>query len=173
MIECISIFQNSSTDSTESLGVAIMKSRGFFFEAHWYWIGAGALFGFIFLFNFCFIVALTYLNRRYLYLLCIETTKILELSVLRFVQNVQPLTSLKLLYQKSLKMTKQEERLSYHHLEKAQSTKLHLQVIKLIAFVCLCSCHLVESFIWLTNFKLNMQRGERKLGEAFHPHPHL
>ncbi|KAJ9692524.1 hypothetical protein PVL29_011532 [Vitis rotundifolia] len=54
--------KNSSTDSTESLGVAVLKSRGFFTEAYWYWIGAGALLGFIFVFNFCYTVALTYLN---------------------------------------------------------------------------------------------------------------
>lgn len=143
----LSLFQNSSTNSTESLGVAVLKSRGFFTEAHWYWIGAGALLGFMFLFNFCYIVALTYLNRLYLYLLCIETSKTLEISILRFLQTVQHLTSHKLLYQKSLKMLRQEERLSYRRLEKAQSAKLHLQVIKLIAFACQCSCHLTTCFI--------------------------
>ncbi|RVW58199.1 Pleiotropic drug resistance protein 1 [Vitis vinifera] len=30
------------------LGVTVLKSRGFFTDAHWYWIGAGALLGFIF-----------------------------------------------------------------------------------------------------------------------------
>ncbi|RVW28719.1 Pleiotropic drug resistance protein 1 [Vitis vinifera] len=54
--------KNSSTNSTESLGVAVLKSRGFFTEAYWYWIGAGALLGFILVFNFCYTVALTYLN---------------------------------------------------------------------------------------------------------------
>ncbi|RVW77075.1 Pleiotropic drug resistance protein 1 [Vitis vinifera] len=54
--------KNASTNSTESLGVAVLKARGFFTEAHWYWIGAGALLGFIFVFNFCYTVALTYLN---------------------------------------------------------------------------------------------------------------
>ena len=97
MIECISIFQNASTNSTESLGVAVLKARGFFTEAHWYWIGAGALLGFIFVFNFCYTVALTYLNREYLYRLCIETPKLLEVSVLRFLQIVQHLRSLELL----------------------------------------------------------------------------
>ena len=97
MIECISIFQNSSTDSTESLGVAVLKSRGFFTEAYWYWIGAGALLGFILVFNFCYTVALTYLNGGYPYILCVEYPKILEISVLRFVQIVQHLRSLKLL----------------------------------------------------------------------------
>ncbi|GMN21500.1 hypothetical protein TIFTF001_045511 [Ficus carica] len=49
-------------NSTEPLGVAIMKSRGFFPHAYWYWIGIGALFGFVLLFNICFTLALTYLN---------------------------------------------------------------------------------------------------------------
>ncbi|KAL3726503.1 hypothetical protein ACJRO7_031405 [Eucalyptus globulus] len=51
---------NSSTN--ESLGIQVLKSRGFFTEAHWYWIGVGALFGFIILFNFGFSVALALLN---------------------------------------------------------------------------------------------------------------
>ncbi|KAL6334259.1 hypothetical protein AAG906_014657 [Vitis piasezkii] len=54
--------KNASTTSTESLGVTVLKSRGFFTEAHWCWIGAGALLGFIFVFNFFYTVALTYLN---------------------------------------------------------------------------------------------------------------
>ncbi|XP_028553207.1 ABC transporter G family member 35 isoform X1 [Dendrobium catenatum] len=48
--------------STESLGVTILKSRGTFTEAKWYWIGFGALIGFIFLFNFLFTVALTFVK---------------------------------------------------------------------------------------------------------------
>lgn len=70
MIEHISIFfQNYSSDSTEPLGVAVLKARGFFAEANWYWIGAGALLGFVLVFNFCYTVALTFLNREYLYVL--------------------------------------------------------------------------------------------------------
>ncbi|KAL2243421.1 pleiotropic drug resistance protein 1 [Sesamum indicum] len=49
-------------NTTESLGVAVMKARGFLPEAQMYWIGVGALFGFTILFNIGFIVALTYLN---------------------------------------------------------------------------------------------------------------
>ncbi|XP_059644555.1 pleiotropic drug resistance protein 1 isoform X2 [Cornus florida] len=49
-------------NSTESLGVKVMKSRGVFPEANWYWIGVGALTGYVFLFNFLFTVALTYLD---------------------------------------------------------------------------------------------------------------
>ncbi|CAK7353518.1 unnamed protein product [Dovyalis caffra] len=49
-------------NSTESLGVTFLKSRGIFLEAHWYWIGVGALIGFALLFNFLFTLALKYLN---------------------------------------------------------------------------------------------------------------
>ncbi|GMQ08798.1 hypothetical protein CsSME_00052377 [Camellia sinensis var. sinensis] len=49
-------------NETESLGVVVLKSRGFFPDAYWYWLGVGALLGFLFLFNFCFTLALTYLN---------------------------------------------------------------------------------------------------------------
>ncbi|KAI7985487.1 Pleiotropic drug resistance protein 1 [Camellia lanceoleosa] len=49
-------------NETESLGVVVLKSRGFFPDAYWYWLGVGALLGFVFLFNFCFTLALTYLN---------------------------------------------------------------------------------------------------------------
>ncbi|XP_044495069.1 pleiotropic drug resistance protein 1-like isoform X1 [Mangifera indica] len=49
-------------NSTETLGVAVLKSKGFFSDAYWYWIGVGALIGFTLLFNLGNIVALTYLN---------------------------------------------------------------------------------------------------------------
>ncbi|KAK3219625.1 hypothetical protein Dsin_013595 [Dipteronia sinensis] len=55
-------------NSTETLGVAVLKSRGFFTEAYWYWLGVGAMIGFTLLFNFGFTLALTYLNHVYLYL---------------------------------------------------------------------------------------------------------
>ncbi|CAK9176321.1 unnamed protein product [Ilex paraguariensis] len=49
-------------NSTEPLGVTVLKSRAIFPEARWYWIGVGALIGYVFLFNFLFLLALTYLN---------------------------------------------------------------------------------------------------------------
>lgn len=49
-------------NSTETLGVAVLKSRGLFTEAKWYWICVGALVGYIFLFNIFNVLALTYLN---------------------------------------------------------------------------------------------------------------
>ncbi|KAM0897411.1 hypothetical protein ACQ4PT_022583 [Festuca glaucescens] len=51
-----------STASNETLGVQILKSRGVFPEARWYWIGLGALLGFTLLFNALFTLALTYLK---------------------------------------------------------------------------------------------------------------
>ncbi|OAY36808.1 pleiotropic drug resistance protein 1 isoform X2 [Manihot esculenta] len=50
-------------NSTEPLGVQVLKSRGFFTEAYWYWLGLGALCGFTILFNFLYTIALTYLNE--------------------------------------------------------------------------------------------------------------
>nr|XP_011459223.1 PREDICTED: pleiotropic drug resistance protein 1-like [Fragaria vesca subsp. vesca] len=49
-------------NSNESLGIMVLKSRGVFVEAHWYWIGVGATIGYIFLFNFFYTVALQYLD---------------------------------------------------------------------------------------------------------------
>ncbi|KAK1306973.1 Pleiotropic drug resistance protein 3 [Acorus calamus] len=49
-------------NSTEPLGVLVLKSRGVFPEAKWFWIGAGALVGYIFLFNGLFTIALSYLD---------------------------------------------------------------------------------------------------------------
>ncbi|KAK3416807.1 hypothetical protein EUGRSUZ_H02568 [Eucalyptus grandis] len=54
----------NKVNTNEPLGIQVLKSRGFFTEAYWYWIGLGALFGFIILFNFGFSVALALLNRR-------------------------------------------------------------------------------------------------------------
>ncbi|KAK7320707.1 hypothetical protein VNO77_30426 [Canavalia gladiata] len=51
-----------TSNSNETLGVLILKSRGFFPEAYWYWIGIGALIGYVFLFNFLFILALKHLS---------------------------------------------------------------------------------------------------------------
>ncbi|PKA64695.1 Pleiotropic drug resistance protein 4 [Apostasia shenzhenica] len=50
--------------SNQTLGVAILKSRGMFSEAKWYWIGIAALFGYVLVFNFLFTIALAYLKRE-------------------------------------------------------------------------------------------------------------
>ncbi|CAI0473629.1 unnamed protein product [Linum tenue] len=51
-------------NSTESLGIQVLRSRGFFTEPHWYWLGVGATFGFLFLFNIVFVLALTFLDSK-------------------------------------------------------------------------------------------------------------
>lgn len=53
--------------SIEPLGIQVLKSRGFFTEAYWYWLGAGALCGFTIVFNLLYTVALTFLSGKYLY----------------------------------------------------------------------------------------------------------
>lgn len=54
-------------NSTEPLGVSVLKSRGLFPEERWYWIGIGATIGYVFLFNLLVTFALTYLNRKYFF----------------------------------------------------------------------------------------------------------
>ncbi|GAV69190.1 ABC_tran domain-containing protein/ABC2_membrane domain-containing protein/PDR_assoc domain-containing protein [Cephalotus follicularis] len=49
-------------NSTESLGVAVVKSRGFFAHSYWYWIGVGVTTAYILLFNILWNIALTFLN---------------------------------------------------------------------------------------------------------------
>ncbi|KAK1311002.1 ABC transporter G family member 34 [Acorus calamus] len=53
---------NDTTINADTIGKAVLKSRGMFVEEYWYWISVGALVGFSLLFNVCFILALTYLN---------------------------------------------------------------------------------------------------------------
>lgn len=56
-------------NKTEPLGIEVLDSRGFFTDAYWYWLGVGALTGFIILFQFGFTLALSFLNRLYLYII--------------------------------------------------------------------------------------------------------
>ncbi|KAI6689986.1 hypothetical protein NL676_026814, partial [Syzygium grande] len=55
-------WQHIPANTVEPLGIQVLKARGFFPHAYWYWIGTGALLGFILLFNVVFNLALTYLN---------------------------------------------------------------------------------------------------------------
>ncbi|KAG2634550.1 hypothetical protein PVAP13_2NG180400 [Panicum virgatum] len=48
--------------STEPLGKLVLESRGLFPEAKWYWIGVGALIGYVLLFNILYTVCLTFLK---------------------------------------------------------------------------------------------------------------
>jgi hypothetical protein len=54
------------TVSTDTLGIQVLKARGIFTDPNWYWIGAGALLGYIMLFNVLFVVFLDLLDREYL-----------------------------------------------------------------------------------------------------------
>jgi hypothetical protein len=51
--------------SNETLGVQVLKSRGIFPQAKWYWIGFGAMLGYTVLFNTLFTLALGFLEREY------------------------------------------------------------------------------------------------------------
>ncbi|GAB2293477.1 transcription factor [Dionaea muscipula] len=51
-----------ASDNTTALGIAVLKNFNVFQERYWYWIGVGALAGFIILFNVAYTIALTYLN---------------------------------------------------------------------------------------------------------------
>lgn len=62
-------------NSTTPLGDEVLKSRGFFTQSKWYWIGVGALIGYTIVFNIAYILALTYLNREILHLKNVFATK--------------------------------------------------------------------------------------------------
>ncbi|CAL9134814.1 unnamed protein product [Musa textilis] len=51
-----------NSNPPELLGVSVLESHAIFAEAKWYWIGFGALVGYVLLFNALFTLALTYLN---------------------------------------------------------------------------------------------------------------
>ncbi|KAG6516766.1 pleiotropic drug resistance protein 2-like [Zingiber officinale] len=53
---------NDTNINAQTVGEAILKSRGMFTRGYWYWIAIGALTGFIILFNILFVLSLTYLN---------------------------------------------------------------------------------------------------------------
>ncbi|CAI0473898.1 unnamed protein product [Linum tenue] len=53
----------ANSNSTESLGIQVLKSRAFFTNPHWYWLGVGATLGFVFLFNIASTIALTVLSQ--------------------------------------------------------------------------------------------------------------
>ncbi|XP_060212522.1 pleiotropic drug resistance protein 2-like [Lycium barbarum] len=53
---------NDTSFSEETVGKVLLKSRSMYLDDYMFWICVIALFAFSFLFNFCFILALTYLN---------------------------------------------------------------------------------------------------------------
>lgn len=50
-----------------TVGIGVLRSRGVFTEAKWYWIGLGALVGYALLFNLLYTVALAVLSRKYIH----------------------------------------------------------------------------------------------------------
>ena len=88
------------------LGVLVMESRGFFPEQYWYWIGVGALFGFVWLFNILYLLCLTFLGGEVpkllnFYLYCRSPS---EVNLLFLNKTMQLMTNLKLSYPKMSKM---------------------------------------------------------------------
>ncbi|KAM6585867.1 hypothetical protein CsatB_012869 [Cannabis sativa] len=55
-------WSHAKPNSTEPLGIAVLKSRAFFVHAYWYWLGLGALIAFVLVFNIFYSLALTYLD---------------------------------------------------------------------------------------------------------------
>lgn len=53
-----------ASGSIEPLGKVVLRARGLFTEAKWYWIGVGALLIYTFVSNVLFSIALTYLNSK-------------------------------------------------------------------------------------------------------------
>jgi hypothetical protein len=49
----------------DTIGKEMLRERGLFVPSYWYWIGVGALCGYILLFNLLYTLALTYLKRKY------------------------------------------------------------------------------------------------------------
>ncbi|KAL8521837.1 hypothetical protein ACS0TY_012121 [Phlomoides rotata] len=44
------------------LGESVMLNRGFYPQSYWYWIGVAACTGFVFIYNICYLLSLTFLN---------------------------------------------------------------------------------------------------------------
>ncbi|CAA6670843.1 unnamed protein product [Spirodela intermedia] len=58
----ISVNEFLGKNWNKPLGILVLRSRSVFTEPKWYWIGVGALVGYILLFNFLSALALQYLN---------------------------------------------------------------------------------------------------------------
>ncbi|XP_019252159.1 PREDICTED: pleiotropic drug resistance protein 1-like isoform X2 [Nicotiana attenuata] len=55
-------WKHIAPNGNESLGAAVVRARGFFPDAYWYWIGIGALIGFIMILNIFYSLGLAYLK---------------------------------------------------------------------------------------------------------------
>jgi hypothetical protein len=49
-----------------TIGREVLTTHGLNFEGYFYWISLGALFGFTILFDIGFVLALTYLKRKFI-----------------------------------------------------------------------------------------------------------
>ncbi|KAL2338309.1 hypothetical protein Fmac_012755 [Flemingia macrophylla] len=54
--------KKAGNQTTQSLGLAVLKERSLYAESYWYWIGLGAMVGYTILFNILFTIFLAYLN---------------------------------------------------------------------------------------------------------------
>lgn len=66
-----------------TVGKELLKARGMFTEGHWYWICILALFGFSLIFNVLFVLALTFLTRKWRFLNPISYYNKIALSACR------------------------------------------------------------------------------------------
>jgi Plant PDR ABC transporter associated len=73
----------------DTVGKAVLESRGLFMAWHWFWFSAAALFGFSLIFNILSVFALEILNRMYLFFLFSHCTYLciylITLACLEFV----------------------------------------------------------------------------------------
>ena len=56
---------NVTTGTNNTEGIAVLQNRGLHSETYYYWIGVGALVGFILIFNLLFTIVLSYFHREY------------------------------------------------------------------------------------------------------------
>lgn len=52
----------NATASPDTVGLQLLKSRGYLPQAYWFWISVGGLLGYVLLLNFIFVIALTFLD---------------------------------------------------------------------------------------------------------------
>ncbi|KAL5710887.1 transcription factor [Ranunculus cassubicifolius] len=83
-------------NSEESLGLSVLKSRGIFPEAYWYWIGVGALLGYIFLFNLLITLALKYLDPFGKPRTVLSKESLSDRTAIKTGSSIEPLPSLEL-----------------------------------------------------------------------------
>lgn len=103
----------------------MLKSRGMFTEAKWYWIGVGALFGYVIVFNILFTIALGYLKRNSKILQQNSSRILLKHMILNYIQIMQHREKLSKFFQR--KHWRKSTPISPEKRSMIQET-LHLQV---------------------------------------------